>query len=68
MTVINWIELICSECGHETFGGPRFREDYNAITLRAEAKNKGWKLEREEGLYFDVCPSCQGKRTQENPK
>jgi hypothetical protein len=62
MAIINWIELICSECGKESFGGPRFREHFNANTLRAEAKKRGWKLERQDGFNFDVCPSCRHGR------
>ena len=62
LTIINWIELLCSECGRESFGGPRFREHYNAVTLRAEARKSGWIVERQDGLNFDVCPSCQGKK------
>ena len=60
MAVIKWIELVCSECS-ESLLGLVFPENYNAITLRQEAKARGWKHERQDGLNFDVCAKCQGK-------
>ena len=64
MTIKRWVELVCSEC-NESLIGLVFPEDFNANTLRKEARGKGWKVERmadDNGLMFDVCPKCQELR------
>jgi hypothetical protein len=40
MAIKTWIDLVCSECS-ESFMGAVPRDDFNANTLRKEARKKG---------------------------
>jgi hypothetical protein len=46
-------ELICNICGEATNG---FEDFYEAVMYK---KDNGWKSEKHNGEWEDICPECQ---------
>jgi hypothetical protein len=46
--------LYCDVCGNEE--GEQFFEFYEAVDYK---KENGWKSQKRNGSWEDVCPDCQ---------
>lgn len=63
-------KLICDICGHEEkFEGACEEESddafYAAVNFKKD-KNNGWKCQRKEGKWLDICPNCIAAKEARN--
>ncbi len=52
--IYNMYLLCCDVCGE--IADEDFFEFYEALNYK---KQNGWKSQRYEGVWMDVCPECQ---------